>query len=117
KATESNGTVGKPSNRRLVPELLGSPFTRTLRHGSHQKIMLFNVRKFINVEMIRDGGSFALKFENHDGNQYTLFTKIRLANRGPVKKDNMAFTRKWSWWDTMRPSSLTATRQAATGYR
>ena len=41
--------------------------------------MLLNVRKFICVEMIRDGGSFALKFENGDGNRYILFTKIRLA--------------------------------------
>lgn len=38
--------------------------------------MSFNVRGFIYVEMIRDGGSFALKFESSDANQYMLFTKI-----------------------------------------
>jgi hypothetical protein len=49
--------------------------------------MLLNVRKFIHVEMVRDGGSFALKFENGDANQYILFTRIRLTNVGPVVED------------------------------
>jgi len=53
--------------------------------------MLLNVRKFISVEMIRDGGSFALKFESCDGNQYILFARIRLANRGPAKKDQHGY--------------------------
>jgi hypothetical protein len=49
--------------------------------------MLLKVRKFIHVEMIRDGGSFALKFENGDANQYILFTRIRLTNVGPAVED------------------------------
>jgi hypothetical protein len=49
--------------------------------------MLPKVRKFISIEMIRDGGSFALKFESGDGNQYILFTKVRFSDVGPVKKD------------------------------
>lgn len=49
--------------------------------------MLLNVRKFIHVEMIRDGGSFALKFENSEANQYLLFTKIRFTNVGPPFED------------------------------
>ena len=53
----------------------------------YRKPMLPNVRKFISIEMIRDGGSFALRFENGDGNQYILFTKIRFSDLGPAKKD------------------------------
>jgi hypothetical protein len=49
--------------------------------------MLLTVRKFISVEMIRDGGSFALEFESCDGNRYILFIKIRLAECGPAKED------------------------------
>ena len=45
------------------------------------------VRKFISVEMIRDGGSFALEFENCDGNRYVLFVKIRLAECGLAMED------------------------------
>jgi hypothetical protein len=37
--------------------------------------------------MIRDGGSFALEFENCEGNRYILFVKIRLAECGPAWKD------------------------------
>ena len=53
--------------------------------------MLLNVRKFIWVEMIRDGGSFALKFEGNDANQYILFTRIRLTNVGPATKDQHGY--------------------------
>ena len=49
--------------------------------------MLPDVRRFIGVEMIRDGGSFAAEFESSDGNQYILFTKVHFANAGPPKKD------------------------------
>ena len=49
--------------------------------------MLLTVRKFISVELIRDGGSFALEFESCDGNRYILFIKIRLAECGPAKAD------------------------------
>ena len=49
--------------------------------------MLLGVRKFIDIEMIRDGGSFALDFETGEGNRYILFIKIRLAECGPAKTD------------------------------
>ena len=52
---------------------------------------MLNVRKFIWVEMIRDGGSFALKFEGNDANQYILFTRIRLTNVGPATKDQHGY--------------------------
>jgi hypothetical protein len=50
-----------------------------------RKAMLPDVRRFISVEMIRDGGSFATKFESSDGNHYILFTKILVADVGPPK--------------------------------
>ena len=49
--------------------------------------MMPDVGRFISVEMIRDGGSFALKFEDRDGNQYILFTQIQFADVGPEKED------------------------------
>jgi len=53
--------------------------------------MSFNVRKFIRVEMIRDGGSFALKFESSDANQYILFTRIRFTDVGPPTQDKHGY--------------------------
>ena len=53
--------------------------------------MLLEVRKFISIEMIQDGGSFALEFESRDGNQYILFTKIRFADVGPPKEDEHGY--------------------------
>jgi hypothetical protein len=56
-----------------------------------RKAMLPDVRRFISVEMIRDGGSFAAEFESSDGNQYILFTKVHFANVGPPKKDEHGY--------------------------
>ena len=53
--------------------------------------MLPDVRRFINVEMIRDGGSFAAKFESSEGNQYILFTKVHFADVGPPKRDEHGY--------------------------
>jgi hypothetical protein len=53
----------------------------------HQGNMLPHVQKFIFVEKIRDGGSFATKFESDDGDSYILFTKIQLVDCGPEQKD------------------------------
>jgi hypothetical protein len=53
--------------------------------------MLPDVRRLISVEMIRDGGSFATKFESSDGNHYILFTKILVADVGPPKKDEHGY--------------------------
>jgi hypothetical protein len=53
--------------------------------------MLFNVRKFIHVEMIRDGGSFDLKFKSSDANQYILFTRIRFTDVSPPTKDQHGY--------------------------
>src|SRR5277367_3429281 len=53
--------------------------------------MLPDVRRFISVEMIRDGGSFAAKFEGSDAKQYILFTKILFADVGPPKKDEHGY--------------------------
>jgi hypothetical protein len=53
--------------------------------------MLPDVCRFISVEMIRDGGSFAAEFESSDGNQYILFTKVQFANVGPPKKDEHGY--------------------------
>jgi hypothetical protein len=52
---------------------------------------LVEVRQFVSVELIRDGGSFALKFEGRDGNEYIVFTKIRFADVGPEKKDKRGY--------------------------
>lgn len=49
--------------------------------------MLLKVRKFIDIEKIRDGASFALDFQSCEGNRYILFIKIRLAKCGPAKTD------------------------------
>jgi len=49
--------------------------------------MLPDVHRFISVEKIRDGGSFAATFENRERNQYILFTEVHFANVGPPKKD------------------------------
>ena len=56
--------------------------------------MLPDVRRFISVEMIRDGGSFAAEFESSDGNQYILFTKVRFADVGPPTKDEHGYHQK-----------------------
>jgi hypothetical protein len=53
--------------------------------------MLLNVHKIVGVEMIRDGGSFAAKFETADGNRYMLFTKIQLVNCGPKEEDERGY--------------------------
>jgi hypothetical protein len=53
--------------------------------------MSFDVRKFIWIEMIRDGGSFALRFESSDANQYILLTRIRFTNVGPPTKDQRGY--------------------------
>jgi len=53
--------------------------------------MLPDVRRFISVEMIRDGGSFAAKFESGDGNQYILFAQVHFADVGPPKKDEHGY--------------------------
>src|SRR5215472_18003867 len=57
----------------------------------YREAMLLDVHKFICVEMMRDGGSFALKFESCDGNQYVLFTKIRFTNVGPPIEDQHGY--------------------------
>jgi len=57
----------------------------------YREAMLLNVRKFIHIEMIRDGGSFALKVENSDDIQYILFTKIRLTNVGAAVEDEHGY--------------------------
>jgi hypothetical protein len=53
--------------------------------------MLLNVHKFVSVEMIRDGGSFAAEFESPDGNRYMLFTKIQLVDCGPEEKGERGY--------------------------
>jgi hypothetical protein len=53
--------------------------------------MLPNVHKFVGVEMIRDGGSFAAWFESSEPNRYMLFTKIQLVNCGPEEKDERGY--------------------------
>jgi hypothetical protein len=69
-------------------------FKRWLSPTASRKNMWFDVHKFINVEMIRDGGSFACKFEGRDGNQYILFTKIRFASVGASKKEHRDYSQK-----------------------
>ena len=58
------------------------------------KATWLDVHKFISIEMIRDGGSFAFKFEDSEGNQYILFTKIRLADVGPPQKDQRGYSQE-----------------------
>jgi len=58
------------------------------------KATWLDVRKFISIEMIRDGGSFALKFEGPEGNQYILFTEIRLADVGSPQKDQHGYSQE-----------------------
>jgi hypothetical protein len=53
--------------------------------------MLPDVRRFISVEMIRDGGSFAAEFESSDGNRYILFTRVHFVNVDPPKKDEHGY--------------------------
>src|ERR1035438_2404128 len=53
--------------------------------------MLPDVRSFISVEMIRDGGSFAATFESSDANRYILFTKILFADVGAPKEDENGY--------------------------
>jgi hypothetical protein len=53
--------------------------------------MLPDVRRFISVEMIRDGGSFAAEFESSDGNQYILLAQVHFADVGPPKKDEHGY--------------------------
>lgn len=69
-------------------------FKLWLSPTAFRKAMWLDVHKFINVEMIRDGGSFACKFEGPDGNQYILFTKIRFANVGARKKEQRGYSQE-----------------------
>lgn len=66
-------------------------FRQLRRLWHYREAMSFNVRGFIHVEMIRDGGSFALKFESSDANQYMLFTKIRFTDVGPPVEDKHGY--------------------------
>jgi hypothetical protein len=59
-----------------------------------RKATWLDVRKFISVEMLRDGGSFALKFEGREGNEYMLFTKIRFADVGPPQEDQHGYSQE-----------------------
>jgi hypothetical protein len=59
-----------------------------------RKAKWLDVHKFINVEMIRDGGSFACKLEGRAGIQYILFTKIRFANVGAPKKEQRGYSQE-----------------------
>ena len=65
-----------------------------LSSAAFRKAPWLDVLKFTSIEMIRDGGSFALKFEGREGNQYILFTKIRFANVGPPRKDEHGYSRE-----------------------
>jgi len=56
--------------------------------------MMPDVDRFISVEMIRDGGSFAVEFEDREHNQYILFTQIRLADVGPEKEDQRGYSQE-----------------------
>lgn len=71
-------------------------FLRNLRvwlsPAAFRKATQLEVRNFTSIEMIRDGGSFALKFEGHGGNQYVLFTKIRFADVGPPRKSEVGYS-------------------------
>jgi len=53
-----------------------------------------DVHEFISIEMIRDGGSFALKFQGRDGNRYILFTRIQFADVGPEREDERGYSQE-----------------------
>ena len=53
-----------------------------------------DVDRFISVEKMRDGGSFAVKFDDRLGNQYILFTKIRFADVGQQKEDQHGYSQE-----------------------
>jgi hypothetical protein len=53
--------------------------------------MLPNVCKILDVEMIRDGGSLAAKFESYTGGQYILFFQIHVVDRGPFEKEQLGY--------------------------
>jgi hypothetical protein len=52
--------------------------------------MLPTVCKILGVEMIRDGGSLAAKFESSAG-QYILFFQIHVVDRGPFEREQLGY--------------------------
>src|SRR4029077_5467314 len=75
-----------------------------------RKATWLDVSKFVSIEMVRDGGSFAFKFQGREGNQYILFTKIRFGDVVPTKEDQRAILRKKRWSPTISRSSLPVIR-------
>jgi len=50
--------------------------------------MLPHVKKVVSIEMIRDGGSYAAKFESDGGDSHMLFTEIEFVDCGQEQKDD-----------------------------
>lgn len=53
--------------------------------------MIPTVRNVIWVEMIRDGGSLAAKFDDENANQFILATEIHIVDRGPLLKERLGY--------------------------
>jgi hypothetical protein len=53
--------------------------------------MLPTVCKILGVEMIRDGGSLAAKFESDSAGRYILFFQIHVVDRGPFEKEQLGY--------------------------
>lgn len=53
--------------------------------------MLPTLTEAINVEMIRDGGSYAATFGDKDGGRYILFTRIKNIDRDETTRERIGY--------------------------
>lgn len=53
--------------------------------------MLPPLTRAVDVELIRDGGSYAATFSDKDGGRYILFTRIKQVDRGQNMKEIIGY--------------------------
>lgn len=53
--------------------------------------MLPTLTRAVDIEMIRDGGSYAATFGDEDGGRYILFTRIKHSDRGETTKERIGY--------------------------
>jgi len=59
--------------------------------GKPLATMLPPLTRAVDVELIRDGGSYAATFSDKDGGRYILFTRIKQVDRGQNMKEIIGY--------------------------
>jgi hypothetical protein len=88
----------------LIFDECTSTITVTSTSGTHLESLnrtLPMVRAFLDVEMIRDGGSWAASFKGDNGHEYILFLKIHLSRGLPARADSGTSPGRPEWARTV----------------